>query len=65
MSSESELRLTNSIENIWNREAFRNFEASSTMEGQISAVEKMGASNIGESIDLIQNVDKFCPLYKE
>jgi len=27
------------------------------MEGQISAVEKMGASNVGESIDLIQNVD--------
>lgn len=48
-----------------NREAFREFEASTTMEGQISAVEKMGASNVGESIDLIQNVDKFCPLYKE
>ena len=27
------------------------------MEGQISAVEKMGAFNVGESIDLIQNVD--------
>jgi replicative DNA helicase len=40
-----------------NREAFRAFEASSTMEGQISAIEKMGASNVGESIDLIQNVD--------
>jgi hypothetical protein len=40
-----------------NREAFREFEASTTMEGQISAVEKMGASNVGESIDLIQNVD--------
>jgi hypothetical protein len=40
-----------------NREAFRAYEASSTMEGQISAVEKMGASNVGESIDLIQNVD--------
>jgi len=40
-----------------NREAFREFEASNTMEGQISAVEKMGASNVGESIDLIQNVD--------
>jgi len=57
MSSKSGLSLTNSIENKWNREAFRSFEASSTMEGQISAVEKMGASNIGESIDLIQNVD--------
>jgi replicative DNA helicase len=40
-----------------NRDAFREFEASNTMEGQISAVEKMGASNVGESIDLIQNVD--------
>jgi replicative DNA helicase len=40
-----------------NREAFREFEASATMEGQISAIEKMGASNVGESIDLIQNVD--------
>jgi len=40
-----------------NRDAFRAYEASSTMEGQISAVEKMGASNVGESIDLIQNVD--------
>jgi hypothetical protein len=40
-----------------NREAFRAYEASTTMEGQISAVEKMGASNVGESIDLIQNVD--------
>jgi replicative DNA helicase len=48
-----------------NRDAFREFESSTTMEGQISAVEKMGASNVGESIDLIQNVDKFCPLYKE
>jgi len=48
-----------------NRDAFRQYEASTTMEGQISAVEKMGASNVGESIDLIQNVDKFCPLYKE
>jgi len=27
------------------------------MEGQVSAVERMGASNVGESIDLIQNVD--------
>ena len=40
-----------------NRDAFKAYEASSTMEGQISAVEKMGASNVGESIDLIQNVD--------
>jgi replicative DNA helicase len=40
-----------------NRDAFRQYEASTTMEGQISAVEKMGASNVGESIDLIQNVD--------
>ena len=27
------------------------------MEGQVAAVDKMGASNVGESIDLIQNVD--------
>jgi replicative DNA helicase len=40
-----------------NRDAFREFESSTTMEGQISAVERMGASNVGESIDLIQNVD--------
>jgi len=40
-----------------NRESFREFEATSTMEGQISAVEKMGAHNVGESIDIIQNCD--------
>jgi hypothetical protein len=40
-----------------NRESFREFEANNTMEGQISAVEKMGAHNVGESIDIIQNCD--------
>jgi hypothetical protein len=51
------LKLTTSIEHKWNRNAFRDYEASTTMEGQIAAVDKMGASNVGESIDLIQNVD--------
>jgi replicative DNA helicase len=40
-----------------NRNAFREYESSNTMEGQIAAVDRMGASNVGESIDLIQNVD--------
>jgi len=57
MSSESGLSLTNLAEHKWNRSAFRDYEASNTMEGQIAAVDKMGASNVGESIDLIQNVD--------
>jgi len=57
MSCESGLSLTNLTEHKWNRSAFRDYEASNTMEGQIAAVDKMGASNVGESIDLIQNVD--------
>lgn len=40
-----------------NREAFRAFEEADSITGQVSAVEKLGASNVGESIDLIQNVD--------
>ena len=51
------MKLTTSIEHKWNRNAFREYEASNTMEGQVAAVDKMGASNVGESIDLIQNVD--------
>ena len=38
-------------------EAFREYEASETMEGQISAIDRLGANNVGESIDLVQNVD--------
>lgn len=40
-----------------NREAFRAFENAESGESQINAVEKLGASYVGESINLIQNVD--------
>ena len=40
-----------------NREAMREYETASSFEGQVGAIERMGGSNVGESIDLVQNVD--------
>lgn len=40
-----------------NRTAFAEIEAATSFEEQVRASEKLGASNVGESIDIIQNVD--------
>lgn len=40
-----------------NREAFRIFEEADNIEEKFNSMKKIGAANVGESIDLIQNVD--------
>ncbi len=40
-----------------NREAYKSVEEASTFEAKLAAIDKMGASNVGESIDIVQNVD--------
>lgn len=40
-----------------NREAFRALEDADSFEEKLKASDKLGAANIGESIDMIQNVD--------
>ncbi len=40
-----------------NREAFRMIEAEETFEGKAAAASRMGASQTGDSIDVIQNCD--------
>lgn len=40
-----------------NREAFKSLEDAGSFEEKLRASDKLGASNIGESIDIIQNVD--------
>lgn len=40
-----------------NREAFKTLEDADSFDEKIRASDKLGASNIGESIDIIQNVD--------
>lgn len=51
------LELTTPMEEQWNRDAFRTFDQAESMEGQVASVDKLGASNVGESIDIIQNCD--------
>jgi hypothetical protein len=40
-----------------NREAYKSVEEAATFEAKIAAIDRMGASNVGESIDIVQNVD--------
>lgn len=40
-----------------NREAFKALEDAGSFEEKLRASDKLGASNVGESIDIIQNVD--------
>ena len=40
-----------------NREAYKSVEEAATFESKIAAIDRMGASNVGESIDIVQNVD--------
>ena len=40
-----------------NRDAFRTLDEASTFEAKAAAADKLGSANIGESIDIVQNVD--------
>ncbi len=40
-----------------NRDAFREFDSQGTVDGKFNAFKKMGAAQVGESIDLVHNVD--------
>ena len=46
-----------------NREAFKTLEEADSFDEKVKASDKLGASNVGESIDIIQNVDKIVPLF--
>lgn len=44
-----------------NRESFKLLDEAETFDEKLRASDKLGAANVGESIDIVQNVDKFCP----